>query len=76
MSLIPFQKGSNLSCDRRVANLANYKAWCVHITGNYGENIFTTSESSRERHYDALKILLPFGNWGVGKNSLPSYLNR
>ena len=32
--------------------------WLLQITGNYGENIFESSER------DALMILLPFGNQG------------
>ena len=39
---------------------------CINIAGNYGENIFATSESSRERHFKTLLwFYLPtFGNWG------------
>ena len=46
-------------------SLFNHQVW-----GNYGENIFATSESS----HDAQMILLPLVNWGqILLTKLPSW---
>ncbi|CAL8352017.1 unnamed protein product [Boreogadus saida] len=42
-----FQKGPALYLAIVFADAGHL---CVHIAGNYGKNLFTTSESSRERH--------------------------